>query len=72
MNHSIQYDLGAMKLALIKCDADIKVFEQAIADERGRKKEYRIIIDALEAKLREPKPKVHLEIVPQSDESEGE
>jgi hypothetical protein len=67
MGHSIQYDLGAMQVALGQCDNNIKVFEDAIAKERAKKAEYRIIIDTLQAKLDQPEPKVNVEFVADDD-----
>jgi len=70
MGMDIQYDLGAMRLALQQCDANIRVFEEAIAKERLTKVEYRRIIATLEEK-KKPRP-VHFEVVKESEDLNDE
>jgi len=70
MGMDIQYDLGSMRLALQQCDANIRIFEEAIAKERLTKVEYRRIIAALEEKKK--KPTVHFEIVKDADDLNDE
>jgi len=44
------YDLGAMKLAVVQCEKNIKVFEEAIQKEQTTRSEYLRIIRDLEFK----------------------
>ena len=60
------FDLEAMKRALIQCDENIKIFEQAIEKELSTKMEYKRIIRDLEFKAANP-PKVHVEVVHEDD-----
>jgi methyltransferase-like protein len=56
------YDLNSMRIALINCDKNIKVFEEAIQKERNTIEEYQRIIQVLEEQENNP-PKVEIDIV---------
>ena len=55
------FDLEAMKAAIKQCDANIKIFEDAIQKEMNTKFEYRRIVRMLEEKAAN-QPKVIIEI----------
>lgn len=57
------YDLESMYRALEKCDQNIKVFEEAITQEKKSKLEYREIIKHLEAK-RLMKEEIQPKVIP--------
>lgn len=59
------FDLSAMKLAILQCDKNIKIFEDAIQKELNTKIEYQRIVRELEFKAANP-PKVSVEVVRES------
>jgi len=50
MGRDLDYDLESLKNGLLKIDKNIKTFEDAIEKEMDTKKDFRRMIDALEAK----------------------
>jgi hypothetical protein len=50
MSTDIEYDLNSLKEALVKCDKNIEIFEDAISREHTTKREYRQMIAVLEQK----------------------
>ena len=50
MSNDIEYDLDALKEGLVKCDKNVKIFEEAILNEQKTKREYRRMISVLEEK----------------------
>lgn len=61
------FDMAAMRLAISKCDLNIKVFELAIQKELETKFEYQRIVRTLE-EMEANKPAVTVEIVNDDEE----
>jgi len=51
MGVDVEYDLQALRDGLVKCDGNIRIFEQAIEGEQDTKKKFRHMISVLEEKL---------------------
>jgi len=67
MSVDAKFDIAAMRQALLQCDANIRIFEDAICKEMNTKMEYQRIIRTLEEKAANP-PKVIIETVVLDDE----
>jgi len=50
MSKNVEYDLNALKEGVLKCEENIKIFEDAIEREHGTIRDYKRMIRVLEEK----------------------